>query len=89
MYTRTYITHCVCNFQGQKLIVYDVYTSSLEVFSSKKNVAVANSVKEVASRSSYVVTMLPDNDSVWSVYNDDDGILKYVLVYLLTWCANR
>lgn len=62
--------------QGEKLVIYDTQSQLLEPFKSYKNVTVASSIKEVAQKTSRVITMLPNNESVWSVYTDENGIIR-------------
>ena len=50
----------------------------MKKFENQQNVKIAGSVKELAEKSECVITMLPNNESVWSVYVDDGGILKYL-----------
>lgn len=65
--------------KGEKLIIYDAQSSSVELFDSKPNVFIANDIKELAAKSTHVITMLPNNDAVWSTYIGENGILKNCL----------
>lgn len=40
------------------------------------NITVVDTLKDIAKKCKYVITMLPDDDAVMAVYTDDNGILK-------------
>lgn len=58
------------------MVVYDANTAPLKQFSDIRNVSTVNNLRDVARRSKYIITMLPDDESVMSVYTNEDGILK-------------
>ncbi|XP_065201518.1 3-hydroxyisobutyrate dehydrogenase, mitochondrial [Planococcus citri] len=62
--------------KNESLIIYDTQAQNLEPFENRPNAKIAGSVKELADESNCVITMLPNNDSVLSVYTENDGILN-------------
>ena len=52
---------------GYPLVVFDVNKVTAETFKSEQNI-VAQSPKEVASRSTHIITMLPSSPHVISVF---------------------
>lgn len=57
--------------KGEKLVVYDTSSSAAAKFSD-----VANSIKQLASSCSVIITMLPDGNSVSRAYNGKDGVFQ-------------
>ena len=62
--------------QGEKLIVYDVLPEAREKFMSKPNVIIANTLKDVANESSYIISMLPNCEIVRAAYMNEDGLFQ-------------
>eukprot|EP00049_Salpingoeca_infusionum_P005719 m.96159 g.96159 ORF g.96159 m.96159 type:complete len:329 (-) comp13063_c0_seq1:271-1257(-) len=62
---------------GMKVTVFDLYEPAANALVEKgSNTRKASSPGEVAAASSFIVTMLPDDDVVEETYRDDNGIFK-------------
>lgn len=65
-------------------MVFDTQPEILTSLKDSPNVTIAKNVSELAKQTSHIITMLPNNDSVWGVYSKPDGILKLVELMFTT-----
>ncbi|KAK7584345.1 hypothetical protein V9T40_005308 [Parthenolecanium corni] len=62
--------------KGESLVVFDTQPEVLSSLKNSSKVTIAETVSDLAKHTSHIITMLPNNDSVWGVYTNPDGILK-------------
>lgn len=71
-------------------MVFDTQPEILTSLKDSSKVTIAKNVSELAKQTSHIITMLPNNDCVWGVYTNPDGILKLVkLMFTIHfhWCG--